>query len=97
VTTRRRATTAAAAVAVLAISIGSLASCGQKAQEPFQDAERGQTNDSPADTITFPDGFSNVASKCDGPNRVYVLFKSDAAYGSVSVVPNDPRCSDEVQ
>jgi len=97
VTRRRWTTTAAVGVAALAVSLGALASCGQKAQEPFQDAERGATNDSPADTITFPDGFSNVASKCDGPNRVYVLFKSDAAYGSVDVVPNDPRCVDEVQ
>lgn len=70
----------------------ALTGCG-KAAEPFNDAERGQSNDSPADTMTFPDGFSNVATKCDGPNRVYVIFKGDSAYGSVAVVPNDPRCT----
>jgi len=90
VTKRRLAT--AATVAVLAVGLGGCA----KASEPFQDAERGSTNDSPADTITFPDGFSNVATKCDHGNRVYVLFKSDLAYGSVAVVPGDPSCGDEV-
>lgn len=43
--------------------------------------------------IEMPDGFSNIASKCDGPNRVYVVFHSDSAYGSVAVVANDPRCT----
>ena len=79
---------AAAAVAVAALIGG----CGSKAVEPFKDAPRGAVNDRPADTMTFPDGFSNVATKCDGPNRVYVIFKSDLTYGSVAVVANDPRC-----
>lgn len=63
-----------------------------KITERFKDAPRGATNDGPADIITMPDGFSNVSSKCDGPNRVYVVFKSNSAYGSVAVAPNDPRC-----
>lgn len=41
----------------------------------------------------MPDGFSNLASKCDGPNRVYVIFHNDSAYGAVAVVANDPRCT----
>ena len=82
----KRAIIGAVALALL------LTGCG-KASEPFKDAPRGQTNDEPADTMTFPDGFSNVATKCDGPNRVYVVFKGDLAYGSVDVVPNDPRCT----
>lgn len=69
-----------------------LPACSQKQQERFKDAPRGSTNSAPADTITFPDGFSNVATKCDHGNRVYVLFKGDSAYGSVSVVPADPTC-----
>ena len=77
---------------IAAVLVFVLVSCGQKAAEPFQDAQRGVTNDGPADTITFPDGFSNVATKCDHGNRVYVLFKSDAAYGSVAVVPNAEDC-----
>ena len=69
------------------------AACGAKQAEPFKDAERGTTNNDPADTITFPDGFSNVSTKCDNGNRVYVIFKGDAFYGSVAVVPDDPSCS----
>lgn len=69
-----------------------LAACGTRAAEPFQDADRGTSNTAPANTITMPDGFSNVAYKCDGPNMVYVLFKGDLAYGGIAVVPNDPRC-----
>ena len=40
----------------------------------------------------MPDGFSNVATKCDHGNRIYVIFKSDSSYGSVAVVPNAPDC-----
>ena len=79
---------ALAAVALLTLTAGSC----EKAAEPFQDAKRGAQNTAPADTITFPDGFSNVSAKCDGTNRVYVIFKGDAVYGSIAVVPNDPRC-----
>lgn len=70
-----------------------LSSCAQKAQEPFKDAPVSQHNDDPAAVINMPDGFSNVASKCDGPNRVYVVFHGDSKYGTVAVAPNDPRCS----
>lgn len=86
VTARKWRVAAATVVALLALS-----GCA-KMTEPFKDAPRGETNDSPADLITFPDGFSNVAHKCDGPNMVYVIFKNDSAYGSVDVVANDPRC-----
>jgi hypothetical protein len=68
-----------------------LTGCG-KALEPFQDAKRGASNTRPADTISFPDGFSNVATKCDHGNRVYVLFKGDQAYGGLAVVPNAEGC-----
>lgn len=83
-----------AAVGLTAIAAVGLTGCGSaKISEPFNDADRGRSNTSPADTITFPDGFSNVATKCDNGNRVYVLFKGDAAYGGISVVPNDPTCT----
>ncbi len=78
------------ATASVAVAL-SLSSCG-KMTEPFKDAERGATNDDPADTITFPDGFSNVATKCDNGNRVYVVYHADSAYGAISVVANDPSC-----
>lgn len=82
-----------ASIGLILAGVLVLAGCGDKATEQFKDAERGSTNDSPADTITFPDGFSNVSSKCDGPNRVYVVFKGDNPYGSVDVVKDDPRCT----
>lgn len=69
----------------------SLSACG-KMLEPYQDAERGVSNSAPADTLNFPDGFSNAATKCDNGNRVYVLYHGDAAYGSIAVVPQDPSC-----
>lgn len=83
---------------ILAIAFGVIAlvlvtGCGvQKNEEPFKDAPRGQTNSSPADTIEMPDGFSNVATKCDHGNRIYVIFKKDSSYGSVAVVPNAEGC-----
>lgn len=81
------------AAAAVGLSVATLVACGSdKAVEQFNDADRGDTNSTPADVITFPDGFSNVASKCDGPNRVYVIFHENSAYGSVAVAPNDPRC-----
>jgi hypothetical protein len=64
-----------------------------KITERYKDAPRGRIDRSAADVILMPDGFSNVSSKCDGPNRVYVVFHSNAAYGAVSVAPNDPRCA----
>lgn len=80
-----------AAGITLAVTVG-LTGCTGKATEPFKDAPRGATNSKPADTITFPDGFSNVAAKCDGPNRVYVAFKGDANRAALAVIANDPRC-----
>jgi hypothetical protein len=76
------------AVAVAAAATG----CSQKTQEPGRDAPVSSHDDKPARLINMPDGFSNVSAKCDGPNMVYVVFHSDSAYGSVAVVPNDPRC-----
>ena len=92
--TRRTVTAAAGAGAALLATALLVAACGAgtKAAEPFQDADRGTSNTAPADTITFPDGFSNAATKCDHGNRVYVLFKGDLAYGSIAVVPGDPTC-----
>lgn len=77
--------------AILLIILGLGFGCA-KASEPFHDADRGTQNDSPADTGTMPDGFSNYATKCDHGNRVYIIFKSDASYGSIDVVPSDPSC-----
>lgn len=77
----------------LAVVVGLiLGACSQKDREPFRDAPRASTNKEPAEIITMPDGFSNVAAKCDGTTRVYVVFKSDKAYGSIAVSPSHPAC-----
>lgn len=79
---------------ILALSLVAmlmLSGCS-KFTEPYKDAPRGDTNDSEADLITFPDGFSNVATKCDHGNRVYSAYHGDAAYGAITVVPNATDC-----
>lgn len=79
-------------LAAVLFAMMGLGACA-KMSEPFKDAERGVTNDDPADTITFPDGFSNMATKCDHGNRVYSAFHGDSPYGAIAVVPNDPTCA----
>lgn len=84
----------ALAVAFFLLSFAA-AGCGSdKSQEPFKDAPRsGQNNDDPAEVINMPDGFSNLATKCDGHgHRVYVVYHGDHTYGSVTAI-NDPRCA----
>jgi len=76
-----------------AVMLGGAAGCSSKTLERYQDAPVGAQNENPADLIRFPDGYSNVASKCDGPNRVYVAFKGDEVRAAVAVVGNDPRCT----
>jgi len=80
-------------IPVIVVAALALAGCTDKATEQFNDAPRGSNNDEKADTMSFPDGYSNVAHKCDGPNMVYSAFKGDANRSAVAVVPNDPRCS----
>lgn len=49
---------------------------------------------SPAQIIAMPDGFSNVASKCDPyRNRIYTMYHGGDASGSIFVVPQDPTCA----
>lgn len=79
--------------ALSAAIVLALSGCGDKAVEPFKDAPRGATNGGAADTVTMPDGFSNVATKCDHGNRLYVAFHGDSPYASIVVVPNDPTCA----
>ncbi|MDF3303301.1 hypothetical protein [Streptomyces tropicalis] len=80
--------------AVVATLMLTLAGCGDKFAEPFKDAPRsGKDNGAPMDLIRMADGFSNVGVKCDGPNRVYVVYHGDNKYGSLAVVANDPRCT----
>lgn len=70
----------------------TLNGCG-KAAEPFNDAPvSGSQNSTPADKISMPDGYSNVATKCDHGNRIYVAFHNDSAYAAIAIVAADPTC-----
>lgn len=78
----------AAAIAGIAIT-----ACSEKQREPFRDAaQEDPRNSGPAQVIEMPDGFSNVSTKCDHGNRVYVIFKGDDNRGSVAVVKDDTSC-----
>jgi hypothetical protein len=92
------------AISILSVVAAAmlLAACDSdsKRVEQYRDAPMGTRNDGPADIGTMPDGFSNWAAKCDGPNRVYVIFhysnnkeSGGDTYGSIAVAPNDPRCT----
>lgn len=81
---------------VCSLALLALTGCSKFA-EPYKDAPRsGTENGAPADLVRMPDGFSNLATKCDHGNRIYVAYHGDAAYGSVVAVPNDPTCSPKV-
>ena len=81
------------AVVGAGVAVAALAGCGNKASQPWKDSPRsGYVNHDPADLIEMPDGFSNLADKCDHGNRVYVLYHGDSTYGSTFVVPQDPTC-----
>jgi hypothetical protein len=70
-----------------------MSACSDKATERFRDGPRSDiVNDDPADIIEFPDGFSNLATKCDHGNRVYTAFKADNNRAAITVSPRDPSC-----
>jgi len=81
---------------ILAASALFLTGCSEtgKLGQGFADADVSGQNKAPAIIGTMPDGFSNFAAKCDGPNMVYVIFHGNSSYGALDVVPNDPRCVD---
>jgi hypothetical protein len=93
--TRKNWRRVAASALGVGLGLAALSGCvGDKANEPFRDAPRTHTSNSgPAQVIEMPDGFNNLASKCDGPNRVYVTYHGDSSYGAVFVVKDDPRCA----
>lgn len=82
------------ALIVVCLAILVIASaCSEKTKEPFRDApQSGVRNSAPAVIIEMPDGFNNLAGKCDGPNYIYVPYHGDRAYAAVGTVKDDPRC-----
>ncbi len=79
---------------LLILSMAALTGCSwsDKVTEPYKDSDRARTYDGPADVLTMPDGFNNVATKC-GPKgvRIAVIYHGDSAYGAVSMIL-DPNC-----
>lgn len=84
----------AALGAAAALTVAMLSGCAEEAK----DAPRGTEDTGPADIIQFPDGFSNVAHKCDGPNMVYSATNgagtadAKSTRAAIAVIANDPRC-----
>lgn len=59
--------------------------------EPYNDAPVKVKDDSAAEIYSMPDGFANVASKCDRHgNRIYST-RTDGGE-AMAVVANDPSC-----
>lgn len=82
----------AAALAALAVAALLLTGCS-KFEEPYKDAPRsGNDNGKAADLVRMPDGFSNLGTKCDHGNRIYVAYHGDSAYAGIAVVAADPTC-----
>lgn len=89
-----------AVISAAVLSIAWLSGCGS---ERDQNSEiKPQRDVGPAEVINFPQGFRNVAHKCDGPNMVYVTSRGDVSSSgshgselpsSVYVIANDPRCN----
>ncbi|MFD7793573.1 hypothetical protein [Streptomyces sp. NPDC059759] len=92
-----RFTRARAALAALALLVAiTLTGCDygdNKTSEPFKDAPRSHVNNgSPMDVVRGSDGFTNVGTKCDHGNRLYVAYHGDSAYAAIAVAPQDPTC-----
>lgn len=82
------------ALAVSATVLGlSLTGCTSSMTERFNDAPISVKDDSPAEVYSMPDGFANIAAKCDKHgNRMYSTRESDAGAGKAVAVIPDPSC-----
>jgi hypothetical protein len=86
---RRAAGAILLAIAAVLLIVG----CGNKFGQPFKDSPRTtQVNDQPAEIIYMPDGFNNLATKCDHGQRIYVSYHGDSSYGFGFAAP-DPACA----
>lgn len=83
-----------AAVTLGAVALVILSSTGcARITEEWNDAPIERKDDSPAIVYSMPDGFANVASKCDGfGHRFFTTKGSDAGGGKAVSVIADPLC-----
>jgi hypothetical protein len=73
---------------VAIVVITALTACGQ-------DAQVGQRDRGTADVLNMPQGWSNVAMKCDGHgHRVFATDHGDSYSSSLAVVA-DTSCGDK--
>lgn len=78
--------------AALALAVAAVIGGCAKFTEPFRDAARANpTNSAPANVIEMPDGFNNLATKCDHGFRIWVSYHKDGSYGFMAAQP-DPTC-----
>jgi hypothetical protein len=79
-------------IAVSAIGAVLLLAGCSKFTEPYNDAPVSSKDDSTAEVYSMPDGFSNVASKCDKHgHRIFVAYHGDSPYGAIAAI-DDPSC-----
>jgi len=91
ITRKPRAIGYAMAAILLAAGL-ALGGCS-KAGEVYNDAPIAAKDDTSAEVYSMPDGFSNVASKCDRHgHRIFVAYHGDSPYGSIAVI-DDPACT----
>lgn len=63
-------TRSTAAIGGVILALGVLATCGSSGHGDAA-VEPGGVDNAPAQIVQMPEGFRNVARKCDGPNMVY--------------------------
>lgn len=81
-------------IAIAALGLAVSACSTEDVLGEFNDADVSGENDGPAIIINMPDGFGNLAGKCDGPNFIYSSkVNSSGSARALAVVPNDPRCT----
>lgn len=78
-------------LAAAAASVVLLVGCGTAERGTVDSpVEAGpQQNNAPAHIVNFPDGFPNIAIKCDGRTGIYTTTREAAP----TVIPDDPRCT----
>jgi hypothetical protein len=87
-------TRSTAVIGAVILTFGVVAACGASGHGNAE-VEPGGVDNSKARIIQMPDGFRNVAAKCDGSTMVYSGSRgetSDKVGSGIAVVPNDPRC-----
>lgn len=82
-----------AAVAAAGVLVVLLASGCARITEEWNDAPIERKDDGPAVVYSMPDGFANVATKCDGfGHRIYVTRGAAEGGGKAVAVIADPAC-----